>query len=106
MPKVCTRRINPGDSFIRGDEGNLVDLAAEQGQLEFDVTPVFLDTLAKGNRVLFRLRDPGQMSQVALLAYEHNLQFTFTRVDDRINLILFSGPAVTALPPVQDGSGL
>ena len=100
------RRIDLGETLISGDDGNLVDLTAEREQLEFDVTPAFLDILAKGNRVLLLLRDPGQMAQVAMLAYEHNLQFTFTRVDDRINLILFSGPAVTAAPPVQDDSGL
>jgi len=100
------RRIDLGETLISGDDGNLVDLTAERGQLEFDVTPAFLDILAKGNRVLLLLRDPGQMAQVAMLAYEHNLQFTFTRVDDRINLILFSGPAVTAAPPVRDDSGL
>jgi len=103
---IATRRINLGDSFISGDEGNLVDLSAEQGQLEFEVTPAFLETLAKGNRVLFCLRDPGQLPQVALLAYEHGLQFTFKRVGDRINLILFSEPAVT--PPLagSDDGGL
>jgi sulfate adenylyltransferase large subunit len=102
----AVRLINLGVSLISGDDGNLVDLTAERGQLEFDVTPAFLDILAKGNRVLFRLRDPGQMPQVALLAYEHNLQFTFTRVDDRINLILFSGPAITAPLPVPEEFGL
>ena len=101
-----TRRINLGDSFISSDEGNLVDLTTVPGQLEFDVTPAFLHTIAKGNRVLLRLRDPGQMSQVALLAYEYNLQFTFTRAGDRINLILFSGPAITAPQANGDDAGL
>ena len=82
-----------GARFISGDEGNLVDLSEMQGQIEFDVTPAFLDLLAKGNRVLFRLHDPGQLPSVALLAYEHGLQFTFRRDGDRVNLILFSpGP--------------
>jgi len=103
---AVTRRINLGESLISSDEGNVIDLTAEQGQLEFDVTPAFLEILARGNRVLLRLRDPGQISQVALLTYEHNLQFTFTRVDDRINLILFSGSAATAISPVQEDSGL
>jgi sulfate adenylyltransferase subunit 1 len=86
-------RINLGSTFISGDEGNLVDLSEMQGQIEFDVTPAFLDLLAKGNRVLFRLHDPGQLPSVALLAYEHGLQFTFRRDGDRVNLILFSpGP--------------
>jgi sulfate adenylyltransferase subunit 1 len=103
---VVTRRINLGESLISGDEGNLVDLTAEPGQLELDVTPAFLDILAKGNRVLLFLRDPGQIAQVAMLAYEHNLQFTFTRVEDRINLILFCSPEVAAPPSGQGDSGL
>lgn len=101
---TVSRRINLGEALISGDEGNLVDLTAERGQLEFEVTPAFLATLAKGDRVLLRLHDPGQMSQLALLAYEHNLQFTFTRAGDRINLILFSGPAVAA--PVAEGTDI
>lgn len=101
---TVSRRINLGEALISGDEGNLVDLTAERGQLEFEVTPAFLATLAKGDRVLLRLHDPGQMSQLALLAYEHNLQFTFTRAGDRINLILFSGPAVAA--PVAEGADI
>jgi sulfate adenylyltransferase subunit 1 len=102
---AVTRRINLGESLISGDEGNLVDLTSEPVQLEFDVTPAFLDTLARGNRVLLRLRDPGQLPQVAMLAYEHNLQFTFTRDNDRVNLMLFSDPAVTVPLPEQDDSG-
>jgi sulfate adenylyltransferase large subunit len=103
---TVTRRINLGKSLISSDEGNLVDLTAESGQLEFDVTPAFLDTIAKGNRVLFCLNDPGQLPPVALLAFEHGLQFTFKRVGDRINLILFSGPAVSASLPEQGDTGL
>ena len=99
---AAIRRINLGTCFINGDEGNLVDLTEEPGQIEFDVTPAFLDALAKGNRVLFRLRDTGQLPAVALLAYEHSLQCTFSRAGDRINLVLFSGPAITA--QLEDGA--
>jgi sulfate adenylyltransferase subunit 1 len=99
---AAIRRINLGTCFISGDEGNLVDLTEEPGQIEFDVTPAFLDALAKGNRVLFRLRDTGQLPAVALLAYEHSLQCTFSRAGDRINLVLFSGPAITA--QLEDGA--
>jgi sulfate adenylyltransferase subunit 1 len=90
------RRINLGSAFISGDEGNLVDLSAEEGPIEFDVTPAFLETLAKGNRVLFRLRDPGQLQPVTLLAYEHGLQCTFSRSGSGIHLILFSDPGISA----------
>jgi hypothetical protein len=82
------RRINLGDYFISGEEGNLVDLTRVEGEIELDVTPSFLDTLSKGNRVLLRLRDPGQLPPVALLAYEHNLTFKFSRSGDRVNIVL------------------
>ena len=105
MPKPAAeggafRRIDLGTCFISGDEGNLVDLTEEPGQIEFDVSPAFLEAMTKGNRVLFRLRDPGQLQAVALLAFEHSLQCTFSRTGDRINLVLFSGPAITA--PLED----
>jgi len=87
-------RIRLGSTFVSSDEGNLVDLSTIAGQIEFEVTPAFMDILAKGNRVLFCLRDTGQLQAVALLAYEHGLQFTFKRVGDRINLVLYSDPDV------------
>jgi len=95
------RRINLGEYFISGDEGNLVDLSEEQGQIEFDVTAPFLAALSRGNRVLIRLRDPGQLPPVARLAYEHGLQCTFGRVGDRVNLVLFNASAITV--PREDG---
>ncbi|KAB0672352.1 sulfate adenylyltransferase subunit CysN [Oryzomonas sagensis] len=99
---AATRRIDLGSHFINGDEGNLVDLTEEPGQIEFAVSPAFLDALAQGNRVLFRLRSPEQLPPVALLAYEHSLQCTFSRAGDRVNLILFSGPAITV--PLDGGA--
>jgi sulfate adenylyltransferase subunit 1 len=104
QPTAFARRINLGDVFISGDEGNLVDLSAEGGTIEFDVTPAFLETLARGNRVLFRLRDPGQLSAVTLLAFEHGLQCTFSRAGSGINLILFSDPALMA--PLEEGGDI
>jgi hypothetical protein len=101
-----TRRINLGDAFIAGDEGNLIDLTEEQGEIEFDVTTPFLNILAKGNRILFRLRDPAQLPSIALLAYEQSLQFTFSREGDRINLVLFSQPSVTSQPEETTDLGL
>jgi len=102
----AVRRINLGEIFISGDEGNLVDLSEEQGEIEFDVTPAFLHTLARGNRVLFRLRDPGQLPPVAQLAYEHGLQCTFGRVGDRVNLVLFNAAAITAPAGDAENAGL
>ncbi len=98
------RRINLGDVFISGDEGNLVDLTEAAGPVEFDVTPSFLQALAQGNRVLVRLRDPGQLPPVTLLAYEHGLQCTFRRSGDRINLVLFGGPEMA--PPPGEGADI
>jgi sulfate adenylyltransferase subunit 1 len=90
------RRVNLGEVFISGDEGNLVDLTTETGPVEFDVTPPFLQSLARGNRVLIRLREPGQLQPVALLAYAHGLQCSFSRAGDGINLVLCSDPEIGA----------
>jgi sulfate adenylyltransferase subunit 1 len=85
---VTAQRINLGDSFIIGDDGSQVDLTGERGSIEFDVSTGFIDFLAQGNRVLFRLRDVGQLEPVARLAYEHDLAFTFSRQGDRVNIVL------------------
>jgi len=82
------RRINLGDHFISSDEGDVVDLSAVQGEIVLAVTPSFLETLSRGNRVLLRMRDPGQLPPVALLAFEHDLTFQFSRSGDRINIVL------------------
>ena len=87
---LSAQRINLGDSFIIGDEGSQVDLTGERGSIEFDVSTGFIDYLAKGNRVLFRLREVSQLEPVARLAFEHHLRFTFEREDESINLILSS----------------
>ncbi|NVN98552.1 MAG: sulfate adenylyltransferase subunit CysN [Geobacteraceae bacterium] len=89
---TARRRVSLGEQIQSGEEGNLIDLSDEAGDFEFDVTPQFIDLLAKGNRVLIRLRDPGLLPQVALQAYEHGLQFNFKRVGNRIDLIMFSEP--------------
>ncbi len=91
----AVRRINLGERFISGDEGNLVDLTGEEGEIAFDATPDFLDMLARGNRVLFRLGGPEQLQPVARFAFEHGLQCTFGRAGDRINLVLFNSEAIT-----------
>jgi bifunctional enzyme CysN/CysC/sulfate adenylyltransferase subunit 1 len=99
------QQIHLDEKFIMGDEGSLVDLTRERGQVEFFVTGAFLDFLAAGNRVLFRLRDPRQIEQVAIMAYEHGLNFVFSRVKDRVNLVLYQYGAEPE--PVQfEGAGL
>ncbi|HEX9079381.1 MAG TPA: sulfate adenylyltransferase subunit CysN [Desulfuromonadaceae bacterium] len=82
------RRINLGDRIISDDGGNLVDLTEGVGNIEFDITAGFLDYLARGNRVLLRLRDATQLEPVARLAYRHDLAFTFSRGGDRVNIVL------------------
>lgn len=95
----AAQRIHLDEKFIVGEEGSLVDLTRERGQVEFDVTTAFLDFLEEGNRVLFRLRDPRQIEPVALMAFEHNLNFVFARERDRVNVILYKYGAEPA--PVE-----
>lgn len=86
-------------------DGNLVDLTREPGALEFTVTPYFLDTLAAGNRILFKLRGPKQIEHVARLAYQHHLNFTFSRDGDAIRLTLFQEGAERPIEKLE-GLGL
>jgi bifunctional enzyme CysN/CysC/sulfate adenylyltransferase subunit 1 len=88
---VAGRRIDLDRAFIAGDEGNLVDLTREPGEVELDVSAAFLDALARGNRVLFRLRDAAQVGPVARLAWTHGLRFEFDRTGDRAHLVLYAG---------------
>jgi bifunctional enzyme CysN/CysC/sulfate adenylyltransferase subunit 1 len=88
---ASARRIDLREKRIDGDEGHVVDLTRERGAVGFDVSAGFLDALASGNRVLFRLRDLSQLAPVGLLAFEHSLRFEFSRSGDRVNVILYSG---------------
>ncbi len=83
------RRFILSEFSISGTEVGVVDLTGEKGVIEFEVSTSFLDYLGKGNRVLFILRDLRQLEHVALVAYEHNLNFEFGRDQDRINVILY-----------------
>ncbi|MDF1579478.1 MAG: GTP-binding protein [Desulfuromonadales bacterium] len=85
------------DHFATEPDGNMIDLTRSRGSIEFVVTGRFGDRLAAGERVLFKLRGPKQIEPVALLAYEHNFCFTFSREEDFIALVLFS----TAKPATQ-----
>lgn len=87
----AVKRISLDDFEITGNGGRVVDLSHERSEIELDVTTGFLDHLAAGNRLLVRLREPGQIEPVALLAYEHNLGFVFSRERDRVNVVLFRG---------------
>jgi sulfate adenylyltransferase subunit 1 len=100
------RTITLGGDILGGDAGNLLDLTGEVDPVDFDVTPSFLAALTRGDRLLIRLRDPGQIAPVAALAYAHHLQFTVNRVADVVCLVLHSPPLASPPPlPVQD-SGL
>jgi sulfate adenylyltransferase subunit 1 len=83
------KRIVLSETAIGGHGVSVVDLIGEWGALEFEVSTSFLDYLGKGNRVLFRLRDVGQVATVALLAYEHTLSFEFDRTADGMSVLLF-----------------
>jgi sulfate adenylyltransferase subunit 1 len=100
-------RFSLSESSISSTGLSVADLTGEWGALEFEVSASFLDYLAKGNRVLFRLRDLGQLEPVARMAYEHNLNFEFGRDQDRVNVILYQNPRVPVpVPTVPDSGGL
>jgi sulfate adenylyltransferase subunit 1 len=100
------KRIDLGQSLLNSDEGNLIDLTEDPTELEFDVSAGFLEFLAQGNRVLFRLRDQVQLSPIALIAFEYALQFNFRREGDRINLVLFSENLAASPAKSTDNPGL
>jgi len=70
-----------------------IDLSRASGQLEFRVSPDFLDALDQGAEVTFRLRGPRQIEHVALLAYEHHLDFRFQRNQEGVYLHLYRRPS-------------
>ncbi len=99
------RAVSLTEPAIIGSEMGVADLTREWGEIEFEVSEGFIDYLVKGNRVLLRLRDVGQLEPVARMAYEHNLGFEFGRYRDRVNVILYkNGPE----PPLHEleGGGL
>ena len=83
------RRISLSEASISGRGVSVVDLAGERDEIAFDVSPSLLEYLGKGNRVLFRLRDMGQLAGVAALAYEHSLSFEFDRTAEGISILIF-----------------
>jgi sulfate adenylyltransferase large subunit len=83
------KRIVLSETAVGGHGVSGVDLIGEWGALEFEISTSFFDYLGKGNRVLFRLRDVGQVAAVVLLAYEHTLSFEFDRTADGMSVLLF-----------------
>jgi sulfate adenylyltransferase subunit 1 len=83
------RIVSLTESSISGAEMGVTDLTREWGPIEFQVSEGFLDYLGKGNRILVRLRDVGQLEPLARMAYEQNFNFEFGRDRDRVNVILY-----------------
>jgi sulfate adenylyltransferase large subunit len=81
-------RVNLSEASISAVGGSVVDLP-EGSAIEFEISPSFIDHLSKGNRVLFRLRNLGQLQAVALLAYEHMLAFEFDRTPEGISVLVY-----------------
>ncbi len=84
-----TRRITLSESAVGGQGISVVDLSEESGEIELAVTDSFLAYLDKGNRVLLRLRDMGQVAAAAQLAYEYTLAFEFDRTAEGVSILLF-----------------
>jgi len=94
------------ESVIGGHGVSVVDLLGEERPLEFNAETSFLDYLGKGNRVLFRLRDLGQLAAVAKLAYEHTLSFEFDRAADGMTVLLFKRNIKQKHESGDDGIGI
>jgi len=101
---LSVRRITLGE--LSASNLNLVDLTEEYGPFVLDVSPRLIDYLAKGNRILFRLRDLGQLAAVAQLAYEHTLAFEFDRTTDGISLLVFKRGTEPRKGYGDDGTGI
>jgi sulfate adenylyltransferase subunit 1 len=100
-----TRRISLSE--VSATNVNMVDLTEETGIFAFDAPEAFLQYLEKGNRVLFRLRDMGQLQAVAQLAYDNTLAFEFDRTADGIGTLLFKrGSNPPQKSHADDGTGI
>jgi len=86
-PDAGLRRVSL--EAITGGNLNVVDLSAQRGAFALDLPPRLLDYLAKGNRILFRLHDLGQLVPVAQLAYRHTLAFEFDRTAEGASVLVF-----------------
>ena len=102
-----TRRISLSEATVGGTGVSVVDLTGEAGEVGFDVTDSFLGYLGKGNRILFRLRDLGQLQAVALMAYEQTLSFEFDRTAGGVSILLFKrGTRSGNRIPDDSGTGI
>lgn len=83
------QRIVLSEAAISGHGVSVVDLTGEQTKLELEVTESFYNYLGKGNRILFRLCDVGQVAALVQLAFENTLSFEFDRTADGVSILLF-----------------
>ena len=84
-----TKLVNLSEAAVNGTGVGVVDLAGEDGTIDFDVSSSFLGYLGKGNRILFRLRGLEQLQAVARMAFEHTLSFEFDRSAEGVTVLLF-----------------
>jgi len=97
------RRISLSEAAVSGAGVSVVDLTGETGAFEFDVSASFLDYLGKGNRILFRLLDLGQLPSVAAMAHEQALSFEFDRTAYGVSILLFKRSTRTGNGSPDDG---
>jgi bifunctional enzyme CysN/CysC/sulfate adenylyltransferase subunit 1 len=71
-------------------DGNLVDLTAETGGLELSASSGFLDNLARGERVLFKVRGAQHIDVLARFAFEHDLSLRFSRHGETARALLYA----------------
>ncbi len=83
------RRISLSEASINGTGVSVVDLTEEWRPVVFDASSSFLDYLAKGNRIFFRLRGLEQLEAVVLLAYKQILSFEFDRTAKGVSILVF-----------------
>jgi len=99
------RRIALGE--VRASTLHVADLAEEFGPFALDAPQSLIDHLEKGNRMLFRLRDLGQLPAVALLAYDNTLAFEFDRTPDGVSVLVFKrSTKPEPRPDADDGIGI
>ena len=98
------RRISLGE--VSAANLNVVDLTQERGAFELDAPASLLDYLEKGNRMLFRLRNLGQLEAVAVLAYDNVLAFEFDRTEDGVSVLVFKRGTKPLKKYGDDGTGI
>jgi sulfate adenylyltransferase subunit 1 len=89
------------------DQGGVVDFSTEVWPFELEASESFIDYLAKGNRVLFRLRDVGHVTALTEFAYGLALSFEFDRTADGVSILLFKrNTKAKTVTAERDGTGI